>query len=67
MFMTRKSVKEQLDWVLRKASLGWKGLKISQRETYLREEIAAWRSDAHASYTTADKPVKIVTWEKELK
>ena len=41
MFMTRKSDEEQMDWVLRNYAVDRKGLVITQRKTYLKEEIAA--------------------------
>ena len=53
MFMTRKSDEEQMDWVQRKCALDRKGLEITQRETYLKEEIVAWRSDAQVSSAAA--------------
>src|SRR5438034_11641536 len=65
MFMTSNSLKAKRDWVRRKHYLGWEGCEIAQRETYLKEEIAAWGSGSGT--IVADEPAKIATWKKELK
>ena len=43
----------EYDWLRAKITLDWKGGAIAQRETYLKEEIAAWESGSAA--TVADR------------
>jgi hypothetical protein len=65
MFMTGNSLKAQRNWVRRKLNLEREGCEIAQRETYLKEEIAAWESGS--GVTVAGQPAKITAWKKELK
>lgn len=68
MFMSDESLEEQREWAMFDDFVDWQRIAIAQRETYLKEEIAAWRATAQASKMEADQqPVKIKNLKKELK
>jgi hypothetical protein len=66
-FVSLRSHAEQIAWRSKDRRYSRRLREIAQRETYLKEEIVAWKLKTQPSKTILDEPANFTAWRKELK